>query len=205
MLTKRSILDLERATDRRCVPLRRLYNKQLSGGGSDYSEDLGHGMENLSLNEGQEFLVADSMLHTGQETISVIPFHGIALPLPDETSEAYGRRLHAYNFEQMQRSTPPHQFAMIQRMMDLRPHGLRNMWEERSINDFAEVRTVRLFSGDQVSRNHMPRDMAGWRWTNDPAYNGEGWIPIGDVDGYAMQNSVQDGVRGFGAFALLLR
>ena len=160
MLTKKSILNLEKTFDTRSMPLRRLYNKQITGGGSTYYEEVRNSMENMSMNDRQEYIVADSMLHTGQE-IPVIPFQGIALPMPaDETSENYGRRLHAYNLETMRTHHSDAFVRAMQGMIHLESHGLRDMWQRKSINDFMEVRGQCVFFPVIES----PDAMAAERW-----------------------------------------
>lgn len=146
-------------------------------------------------------------------TLTVIPFRGIALPTDEEHSEHYAMRLFAYDQGYM-RSLCGNNYEMTRTIVNcvgvrLMRAGLRQLWQEKHVSDFTHVRTVRLFKDNHVSRAHMPRPMVGWTWhdidSEPPNYNGDDWVSIDSADLREMQNTVQDGIRSFGAFALLIR
>lgn len=160
------------------------------------------------------YIVASSSTWDDGVPLHVVPFQGSALPMGEETSEHYGMRLHTYGAEYVS-ALNPSQFNLTNDIMRclgqrLMEHGLRQCWQEKEISNFTRVRTVRLFHGDKVSRSYMPRTMPGWTWhveDEPPGYNGDGWVAIDSSENgkKAFQNAVQDGVRSFSPFALLIK
>ena len=177
-------------------------------------EDSMH--DRLSFNNTNEpvYIVASSSTWDEGAPLYVVPFGESALPMEGETSEHYGMRLHAYGAEYVS-ALNPSQFNLTNDVMQclgqrLMEHGLRQCWQKKDISNFSSIRTVRLFYGDKVSRSYMPRTMPGWTWhveDEPPGYNGDGWVAIDCSENgkRAFQNAVQDGVRSFSAFALLIK
>lgn len=157
-------------------------------------------------------LVADILYDDGCIYLNVVPFRGDALPQLAETSQHYASRLRAYGEEHIREQNSADRFEVIQHTMTalgrpLMQRGLRHLTIKVELHSFTQVRTMRLFAGSAVTRTYFRRSMIGWTWDDDAPddYNGDGWASISAADTREMQNALQDGINGLGAFALFVR